>query len=569
MTCFSWLHLTDLHLGIDKQDWLWPDTRDIFLKDLEQLHKKCGPWDLVLFTGDLTYQGSAQQFRALDKLLEELWDHLGKMGSDVPQLLAVPGNHDLVRPNKEEHSVELLQAWNDTDKVRKEFWRNEASSYRQVVSEAFENYVTWREKQPFLVKGLTTGMLPGDFSVSIGKRGAKLGIVGLNTAFLQLTGDDYQGKLALHTRQFHQACDGDGPAWVKRHHVCLLMTHHPPAWLNQASRKDHLNRHVTSHGRFAAHLFGHMHTNAYRKTTSGAEARRIWQARSLFGLRFFGEREERSFGYTAGKIELQADKGTLTLWPRRDTLIEGQIEIVPDYSAGKLIGEHTKPIVFDLIQRYDVQSAQPEPNDGAPVMALQTEKFEPTHLKQFLDLLDEHFNLEEFRTLCLTLDVKYDNLGGEGKIHKARELLTYLERRGRLFELVRLVKKERPKVPWPTQKDIPPRLDVVETPETLFIPPGPFQLGTPLDDSEACGNEQPPRKLTLSAYWIGRYPVTNQEYARFVLETGYTPPEHWESVTSDYPNDGWAGDRVYAPGTLGGGRGSRRPTRPSRGERQF
>ena len=45
------------------------------------------------------------------------------------------------------------------------------------------------------------------------------------------------------------------------------------------------------------------------------------------------------------------------------------------------------------------------------------------------------YDLEELRTLCMDLDVDYDSLRGEGKAAKARELVLYLDRRGRLDAL--------------------------------------------------------------------------------------------------------------------------------------
>jgi 3',5'-cyclic AMP phosphodiesterase CpdA len=54
---------------------------------------------LVLFTGDLTQSGDEKQFQELDKLLKRFWDKLSAMDPE-PRLLAVPGNHDLVRPDE-------------------------------------------------------------------------------------------------------------------------------------------------------------------------------------------------------------------------------------------------------------------------------------------------------------------------------------------------------------------------------------------------------------------------------------------------------------------------------------
>ncbi len=52
MTYFSWLHLTDFHQGMDEQSWLWQGVKQRFFEDLEKLHDKSGPYDLVLFTGE-------------------------------------------------------------------------------------------------------------------------------------------------------------------------------------------------------------------------------------------------------------------------------------------------------------------------------------------------------------------------------------------------------------------------------------------------------------------------------------------------------------------------------------
>jgi formylglycine-generating enzyme required for sulfatase activity len=92
-------------------------------------------------------------------------------------------------------------------------------------------------------------------------------------------------------------------------------------------------------------------------------------------------------------------------------------------------------------------------------------------------------------------------------------------------------------------------------PETIVIPAGPFTRGskgrepedilaTPTgtgDDllsrmfrSEPKPNakaippaEQPQREINLTAYAIGRYPVTNAEYAVFIANTNRRSPAHW------------------------------------------
>jgi tetratricopeptide (TPR) repeat protein len=62
--------------------------------------------------------------------------------------------------------------------------------------------------------------------------------------------------------------------------------------------------------------------------------------------------------------------------------------------------------------------------------------------------LTEYFNEEELRDLCFRLDVEYDDLPGAGKAGKARELITYHERRRTLPALVDVCRQLRPNVDW-------------------------------------------------------------------------------------------------------------------------
>src|SRR5579862_4735216 len=98
--CFSWLHLTDFHYGLKGQKFLWPNLRKPFLDDLNLLHAKTGPWQAVLFTGDLVQSGKSSEFDDMQReVLDRLWGKLRELGSEDAVLLAVPGNHDLCRPD--------------------------------------------------------------------------------------------------------------------------------------------------------------------------------------------------------------------------------------------------------------------------------------------------------------------------------------------------------------------------------------------------------------------------------------------------------------------------------------
>lgn len=62
--------------------------------------------------------------------------------------------------------------------------------------------------------------------------------------------------------------------------------------------------------------------------------------------------------------------------------------------------------------------------------------------------LENAFSLEELATLCFDLGVDFDSLPGSGKAAKARELIIYLEHRGRIPELIALCRVQRPNAAW-------------------------------------------------------------------------------------------------------------------------
>jgi AAA-like domain/Calcineurin-like phosphoesterase len=372
MTTFGWLHLTDLHQGAAAQSWMLPEVMNELYRDLEELHGKDG-WDLVLFTGDLTQRGTPAEFSELDRTLDALRKKLDQLGSH-PVLLAVPGNHDLTRPaNVRDPAVRTLLRWAENEDVHDELWTDPDSPYRAVVRKAFTGYAEWWARfghgfrKPVEMK---EGILPGDFSAVIEKEGARLGVVGLNTSFLQLADSVKPGDLALHARQFQAVCDGDGPGWADRCDVSLLMTHHPPAWLDARSRDDHLFANIAVPGRFAVHLFGHMHeASASAVSVAGMEARRFWQGTSLFGLEHFGDGTmSRAHGYAAGRIELRPRDAELRLFPRKAERTQAKSwQIVPDTSFGRLERDQgTRP---EAVQRRRMQSMPAPVRPSNPIVA--------------------------------------------------------------------------------------------------------------------------------------------------------------------------------------------------------
>ncbi|MBE2223840.1 MAG: hypothetical protein IAF02_20035 [Anaerolineae bacterium] len=70
-------------------------------------------------------------------------------------------------------------------------------------------------------------------------------------------------------------------------------------------------------------------------------------------------------------------------------------------------------------------------------------------LSVFRQLLTEHFNEAELRTLCFDLNLDFELLPGREKSEKARELIAYYQRTNALDDLLQACKNERQNVEWP------------------------------------------------------------------------------------------------------------------------
>lgn len=341
---FSWLHLSDLHIGQDSQG-LWPNLRAKFLKDLERIAQEAGPIDLVIFSGDLTQRGKETEYNTLTTELEAIWEVLDKLDMR-PQLFSVPGNHDLVRPPSNDPCMKLLTQWDRDPDVIKEFWDVKDNQYVNLVRSAFSNYTTWQSElsnHGIPVAPLTKGILPGDASSSLTLNGVSVGLVGLNSSFLQLNGGGFDKKLALDLRQLNAITGHNPPKWCDNHDTNFLITHHPSSWLSKESFQ-HFQTEILPSDRFTAHLYGHMHDPDLTTQYHGGNAgRKSYQSSSLFGIEYLSDGStERVHGYSIGQIAINPDETTWKLWPRvaKVNRKTRDRKIIPDHDNFELVLGH-------------------------------------------------------------------------------------------------------------------------------------------------------------------------------------------------------------------------------------
>lgn len=331
----NWILLTDLHLGLDDQSWLWPKVKHDLFKDLVRMKDQIGGWDLVFFTGDFVQAGNHAEYDLLNKEIDELWKVFSKAGCS-PYICPVPGNHDLIRPPKGSAALRTLtQLWWSDEELRRTFWHDPTCEEREAIKEYFHEYSIWLSQLQVPTLPRMEGILPGDFSAIFQKSNVELGIVGLNSSFLQLTAGDFKGKLALHISQLNAICNGNPSSWLNERTASVLLTHQPPSWLAPNSL-DHYRQEIYPPGHFLCHFFGHQHEpETMEMSEAGGRPRRFRQGPSLFGLEeWAGETPvKRTHGYLAGQFLFDGVNSIEKLWPRTAIRARhGGLNLCPDYS---------------------------------------------------------------------------------------------------------------------------------------------------------------------------------------------------------------------------------------------
>jgi tetratricopeptide (TPR) repeat protein len=161
----------------------------------------------------------------------------------------------------------------------------------------------------------------------------------------------------------------------------------------------------------------------------------------------------------------QLQQALLSAFPTRSSLAQ-MLRLGLDVNLEQISGGSTQAeVVFDLIRwaeatghvnvLIEAARAQNPSNSNLEILAKQirpAESIAPVELRSEISratlrrVLDERFTLDELRVLAYGIGVDTEELPGEGKSGKSRELIAYLERRGRLEDLIREIRRSRPDI---------------------------------------------------------------------------------------------------------------------------
>lgn len=191
MAEIGYLHLSDLHIGDKYQKGLISQAKKILFDDITHIISKIKRVDVVFFTGDFVQRGNIDEFKLLEEFLIDLWE-LFKQNNQNPYLICVPGNHDLERMSDQYNPIQkVLSNWINEKEMKDEYFWSGPNTYIEFINERFKNYLDWYQTTSIKkAENIHWGYIPGDHYSTININGINLGIVGLNSSFLQLYAGD-------------------------------------------------------------------------------------------------------------------------------------------------------------------------------------------------------------------------------------------------------------------------------------------------------------------------------------------------------------------------------------------
>lgn len=378
---FTWIHLSDLHLGQDQGAHGWDQRRVLrALRDDLAAQARKHRVHALFVTGDLAWSGQPEQYAEARAWLLEA---AGAFGLGLDSVFAVPGNRDVDRAVERDPEIARLMRGLragveviDTVLGRaaeRERLAARLAAYLDFAAELAPACLTQpappRSERLFWQHRETRDRL-------------RVRVLGLSTALLA-SGDHDEGHLALGSEQLGLALSEPAPPGE----LVIALSHHhlQGGWLaDEAEVTDWLRQHVH------VHLFGHVHDALSEEARSGTGSRWL---RVATGTAYEGAGPHEApcgFEYAIGTVHAAAGGLRVRLWPRRWIAGEGfgiDLDSVPE---GHDHVEHR------LALSWPPEGAQAQQQAGAglpPAMNEVTARPEPPILLELLDAIRDGLDM--------------------------------------------------------------------------------------------------------------------------------------------------------------------------------
>jgi hypothetical protein len=97
-------------------------------------------------------------------------------------------------------------------------------------------------------------------------------------------------------------------------------------------------------------------------------------------------------------------------------------------------------------------------------------KVQLVDLGSFCEALEQSFNMTEFQSLCSQIGIDYEDILGDDRAGRVRELVLYLRRRSRLAVLIVYLCEHRNHIDWAAMvEEVEESVEVSEIPDVLFV----------------------------------------------------------------------------------------------------
>jgi predicted phosphodiesterase len=282
-----WLHCSDFHLGKDRTA-----QERLLEKIVEHLADRVAHGfipDLVFITGDLANKGLAKEYDGLRKdFSNPLREALG--GAQWSgSIYAVPGNHDVDRTKADtfDRGATLAPGTRFFDPSK------EGVSKREIL---FPRFKAYRQKAPADVSGNWISSHEGSFSEIVNLDGVRVGVAGINTAWLSKDDHDKE-RLTPGLELAESALSRIGDCQVR-----FVVGHHPLYWLQEDQERR--LRALFGHHR-VIYLHGHLHKAEARREDGAGQDFLVLQSGAAFQAR---DDEPWRNGVLWGEIDLAAEQ---------------------------------------------------------------------------------------------------------------------------------------------------------------------------------------------------------------------------------------------------------------------
>ena len=243
------LHISDVHFGVPDPYGEQPRITESLI---EALHKDGTRPDLCIFSGDLAFSGTEEQFlkgqQWLSSLILKEWN---------TQLIIIPGNHDIERQKTNAHLFRKYSSDINTYNA----WRETSKELPQM-----SNFLSWHQSAQKVLPLRAKWDSPYGFYLKVDLAPIPVNIIGLNSAIFACNDADAQ-NLVIDTKVLNDCLKKATQAGG----LVIAVAHHPLNELvdwNKAYVEQTLGQERGAHIFFHGHL--HEQSSVFRADSTGS-----------------------------------------------------------------------------------------------------------------------------------------------------------------------------------------------------------------------------------------------------------------------------------------------------------